>query len=231
MKVAATALIQILLSMSLFANEPHATTTHTRYSPRDFEKTDKDVQTPVELIKVIEEDYLRLLKVEKKMTDEELLNAKSSIPRSFLNLDIYLEQKTSGVLKSNSLYSMENTGGVIDLGQALTGRNGSFYVRTEVKPTKGEDLKNLKVYFLSNNKSREIGGDAWGSGCGKLFDVTSYFREQMSKKGLLTVSTEQRHLAVLGGTFYFILTTTEGLHLATLSFVDRRFPKEHCRSI
>ncbi|MCB0356296.1 MAG: hypothetical protein KDD40_04775 [Bdellovibrionales bacterium] len=207
---------------------------HIHFKQENPTRSDKDVMAPKELISKINEMYLhhyRHLKPEDEITDAKLL---VSIPRKFLGFNVFLHPSHNDLaLTEAKQITFPRGGGYVDLAPIVTGERGSFYLNMnfdwEEMGLESSDIKELKVYFMSNSRHRKINNEDWGSGCNKLFDLSTFFKEKIMRKGLLLNATEQRYLSVLGGTFYFVLLKEGNLYLATATFEDSRYKKHVCR--
>ncbi|MCB9025096.1 MAG: hypothetical protein H6625_02155 [Bdellovibrionaceae bacterium] len=208
------------------------------YAPIQLEyasQSDKNIKAPKVLIEEIEKYFIKNYKktFPDKKTSE--VNILSSIPRKFLGFDVYLRPGSNKLAMSDvKQIPFSRGGGYIDLANLVEGNVGSFYINIlfdwqdiMMEPS---DVDQLKVYFLSRSIRRTIDGEEWGAGCGKLLDLTHFFKNQIMKKGLLLNAKDQRYLSTLGGTFYFILFKQGELFLATATFEDTRFKDLMCKA-
>ena len=155
-------------------------------------------------------------------------------------MDVILKNKTAGVLEGNKdyVFRLPRGGGVVDLKDFVVSQKGTFFLKARVQlnfnarkiSETQEDLPGLKVFFLSNSKRRTIDSKSWGSGCNKYMDVTNFFYETIGSDGMAINATEKRYISVLGGTFFYVYPTAEGLYLASIGFEDTRYPEYHCRA-
>lgn len=181
----------------------------------------KENPLPKELAKKIEVDYL-------KATTDPKMETKKSIVRQLLNVKTELTQEKLRALKGQTRILTPPGGGTIDLADYVTPLKGAFRMNMQLED-EHHVAKNLsKVYFISESKKREIDHETYGAGCGKYMDVTSYFKRQMAHKGFDLYTAEQRYINVLRGTFILITYTPEALQLASVTFLDSRYPKWDC---
>lgn len=194
-------------------------------------KSDRDVEIPKPLVTLIEKEYIQLTQSSEGQVSPSQDPLTMDIPRKLLDITLYLHEKTTGVLMGRKYkFSLPAGGGTIDLAQAVQSHiRGSFYIEVEVDAEEKGKEAPLRVFFVSQAKQREIDGRQFGMGCDKFADITSYFHSAMNDQGFVVNTTEQRYISVVGGTFFFIRTTMEGLYLGSLTLEDSRFPRVQCR--
>lgn len=135
---------------------------------------------------------------------------------TFANIKVKLIEKTAGVLTDPEIeFHFPKGGGNIDLSQYVKSQPvGTFSVFFEFEePPAGEKGK---VFFIPQAKKRKIEGEVWGSGCNKYLDLKKYVLGEVQKKGIEVNTTDQRHLAVIGGTFFF----ANDLSVSQITFRD-----------
>jgi len=181
----------------------------------------KENPLPKELAKKIEEDYF-------KATNDPKMETKKPIVRQLLTVNTELTQEKLRALKGQTRIQTPPGGGTIDLADYVTPLKGAFRLKMMLEDEHHVAQNLSKVYFISESKKREIDHETYGAGCGKYMDVTSYFKKQMSSKGFDLYTAEQRYINVLRGTFILITYTPEALQLASVTFLDSRYPKWDC---
>ncbi len=199
------------------------------------EVSDKDVEVPQKLIKDIESMYLQSLKKQDKNLDTPDLKILMSIPRKFLSFKVYfspLENKLAFNQPVEIIFS--RGGGSIDLSKIVTGESGSFYLNTLIDwdelGFKKNEINEFQAYFISNSKKRKIKNEVWGAGCNSYYNVTDMFDNVLSRQGLLLNATDARYMGLIAGTFVFVIIKSKDLYLATVTFLDSRYPDLTCRS-
>ena len=104
--------------------------------------------------------------------------------------------------------------------------NGSFYVvfKQEFQDEKHES----KIYFVSNSRKRSIDGKVYGAGCKSFLDVSHFFHQASKSEGFLVNTTRNRHIAVLNGTFVFVLERDGLQYLSQITFIDSKHLELQC---
>lgn len=163
--------------------------------------------------------------MEKKFRQEN--PEKEVIPRAFLKVETFLEQEGGEALEENFEVVSPMGGGTLDLAQIVQDKIGSFKLKIKLTKETGEAPDNLKVYAISQAKSRQIEGEKWGDGCFRVFDITSRFTKDMAN-GWVLYTKDQRYLSVLGGTLLFVSQDRKGIALAAMTFLDSRYKHLTC---
>lgn len=91
-----------------------------------------------------------------------------------------------------------------------------------------EDMKNLKIYYLSSSQKRKIGDEYIGNGCNKLMDLTQYFHNEVLKKNLPLHTGQLRYLSTMAGKFYFVIEDRHQLRVSQITFKDSRHTDITC---
>jgi hypothetical protein len=130
-----------------------------------------------------------------------------------------LAEKNKGILKESTLlFVMQSGGGELDLSKVVSGQPGSFSLGFDV-PIKDKILQ-TKVFFISQNRQRKVGGEVLGSGCKKVLELTTQFGKLGFLQMLDLNTTRYRHLSVLGGHFLFLVETEKNWIVSQVSFYD-----------
>lgn len=204
MHIIHNAVIFSVLSLSLSAYSKSE-----EFKVIDLSTASKTVYLPQELIRKVESQN-------KEFKEKKLFQIR-----------VQLIEKANRALQGQNIeLVMPEGGGRIDLAEYVKGTSGSFYVK--VLPSDQVDAKKVNVYFLSNSVKRNLEGTHWGSGCDKFFDVTSIFRKQFFKGGLLVFNTYERFVSVLAGTYVFASAEEGILHLSQLTLMDSRHMNLQC---
>lgn len=196
------------------------------FSKSFAKQSNKELLIPNQLIKKIEEDYRAFLKTAKKEEGSE--KAEKGVNRKLIIARIELTQEKRAALKNNTRIITPPGGGTIDLEDVVTPLKGSFHLSVKMEDDRHIDQTVHRVYFISQTKKRTIEKEEYGAGCGKFFDITSYYASTVRSPGATLYTADQRYVSVLGGTFVFVSHTAEALQLASLTFMDSRFTKWSC---
>ena len=144
---------------------------------------------------------------------------------SFVPIALRLKEKTSGVLTDPEIeIKFPRGGGQIDLAQFVKDQQGTFLVSFQFE-TATEKEKTL-VYFVSRARKRKLDSEVWGAGCNRFMNLQDYFNSHQAKDGFEVNTTRNRHLSVIGGTFFF----AQGPQISQVTFFDSRYPQLFCDS-
>ncbi len=83
-----------------------------------------------------------------------------------------------------------------------------------------EEIKNIKVYYMSSSRKRKIGEDSVGNKCNELLNLTDYFQKEVFANGMALPTAQSRHLSVTAGRFYFILPSAGFAKVSQITFSD-----------
>ncbi len=184
---------------------PHEFVEYKEASVIQFDEFGGDVQIPKAIWKELGE-----------------ISGKDAI--TFGEVRVRLKEKTPlTLIKPEIQFRFPKGGGSIDLSQYTRGNsNGTFLVFFEFAeiPT-GE---RGKIFFIPQTKKRKIDGEIWGSGCNKYLDVKKFILDEGDKKGIEVNTTDSRHLAVLGGTFFI----ASGFTVSQVTFKDSKKDELFC---
>ena len=151
------------------------------------------------------------------------IEGKDSIAYSVVQ--VKLTEKTSGVLISPEVVlKLPRGGGQVDLAQYVNNIQGTFRVSFELEEM--SDPSTTKAFFVSRTRKRKIDGEVWGSGCNKYVDIHTFFANVGRKTGIEVNTTRNRHISVLGGTFFF----SAGPLVTQVTFIDSVQEKLFCKS-
>lgn len=148
----------------------------------------------------------------------------------FMGVKVILTEKNPGVLKRSPVkIELPRGGGTIDFAEYVGDNPGSFYVSFEWP--EAEDLKEVKTWFVSQARIRNVGDEKWGAGCNKYFRVSAGLLKEMKSGGLKANTTRNFHLSVLGGHFIFALKKHRQLIATQVTFYDSRHPEYFCKEL
>lgn len=207
--------MKFVLVFFLSTNSIWASSDHDHHEPIRVQQSLRSTLIP----KVLSEEMEALFRKENPEKD--------SIPRSFLKVETFFEKNAGEVLEKNYEIVAPLGGGTVDMSEFLEDEVGSFVLKIKVSNENGTPAENLKVYSISQAKSRQIDGEKWGDGCFKVYDITNRFQKDMNK-GWMLYTKDQRYLSVLGGTLLFVSQDRKGIALAGMTFLDNRFKHLTC---
>lgn len=165
-------------------------------------------------------DVLIPIGIWKKFGD---IGGKDSV--AFAPIVVRLAEKTPGVLVDPDIeIKLPRGGGQVDLSQFVTGKQGTFHVFFQFEEMK--DSANSSVYFISRARKRDLDNEIWGAGCNKYMDIKNDFLKRGQQQGIEVNTTRNRHLSVLGGTFFF----SHGPQISQVTFTDSQQSQFFCES-
>ena len=209
-----------VLAMAHAEEGHHAAEAPTEMAQRSAKTSSRDVKVPRQLVAEVEKEYREYLTLNKFPIQE-------SLKRELLNVSAEFTQDRVAALHEDLRVNTPVGGGVIDMADFVTPLRGLFRLNIKARDGHGEAVAG-KVYYVSHAKERVIDGDAFGAGCGKYMDITSFYNAKMSRGGFELYTAEQRYLSVLAGTFVIIAFTKDTLQVASLTFADSRYPALTC---
>ncbi len=145
-----------------------------------------------------------------------------------MRIQVYLVEKTPGVL-NNKNYKFEYGpgGGELDLADYVNAKkHGTFYLAFQADP---QEIGEMKVWYLSNARTRKMGVGTVGSGCQSFFDITDYFNKEMKDKGFVVNSTDQRYVSALAGQYFINIKGEKRVSIGTIDVIDSRYKNLLCR--
>src|ERR1035441_6120190 len=189
--VVGAGLISALAGCHLFAEHKDV-----KYQTMDMHEFEEDIVIPGVLWKEFEHMFLpqamdpegKAIKDSQKKKDNEgeIANfLKKKPPVENLSFKVFLEEKTKGVLGGQNFeLDYPAGGGILDYRYFLPeSRNGTFYM--EVVYGQDMDKKLTRVFYLSNAKKMMVDDKPLGSGCGRYFNITDFWKKSMSLDGLV----------------------------------------------
>lgn len=189
--------------------------------------SDKAIQIPRNLAKIIERDFLKVLKskqIDDSLSDAQLLG---QAVRKYINISVVITPELNTLaLKDRVTVNLPSGGGLIDLSDFIVGNKGSFRIRFALGDK--DSVSGLRVFFLPHSKKRKIKSEVFGSGCGEFADITDFFKSHFLTEGLKLNATDQRYLSVIAGTFYLYWFQDGELHLGSVTFEDTRYLSLQC---
>lgn len=211
----------VILMVGLWSACARASEVPEALAEKAARTSSRDVRIPRALVQQLESEYRAYL------TKNEV-SLKENIKRGLLNISADLTQKRPIALHEDVRIVTPLGGGVVDLAEFVTPLRGAFRLKIETHKEDGSEPPGLRVFFVSKAKSRILDGDEYGAGCNKYMEITGYYHKKASQKGFELYTADQRYLSVLGGTFVAVAFEKESLNVASLSFMDSRYPNVLC---
>ena len=115
-------------------------------------------------------------------------------------------------------------GGELDMFDYLAGK-GVFNIR--FAPEIDGSLP-YHLLYISDSPGRQIEGDMWGNGCGKIYDLTSNSDMFFMDQGIKVTASRHHYLHLMAGTFLFLQLVDERLFLSYILLKDSRYPNFSC---
>jgi hypothetical protein len=224
----------IVLTLLLQFPQTFASSTATHSSSSgmvdaDVHRSNRDIQVPKTLVKELEKWYAfeeRRRDPQRAGTDLELIGA---LKRQLLNVKTVFEPKSGDALPHGLNFRLPTGGGLIDMGEHVTGERGGFWMRLDIQNPQ-VSMIGPRLFYLSGARRRTVRGDDVGMGCGKWAELSGWFGRKGRKQGLDVYAPDQRYVSVLAGTWLVAAVTAGELHLGTVTFTDKRFPHLLCES-
>ena len=145
-----------------------------------------------------------------------------------LELQVELVDSPKEVLGGrNYRFEFKDFGGEIDFNTYLKREAiGSF--RMYFNFPKIEEDSEMKVLFLSWSKQYTRDEEVFGNGCGYFYDVSTYFKKEVMKNGLLLHTNNYRYLDLAAGRFYIVNYTKHKIKIAQVTLTDSSLEKRLC---
>lgn len=142
-----------------------------------------------------------------------------------MQVELYSQEKF--VLKDelNHRILFTEGGGTLDLFDYVVGK-GQFYIK--LSPGL-EDENGFHMLYISDSPGKKVGGDPWGNGCGKIFDLSESATPFMVDRGMSVTSSRRHYLHLMAGTFIVFQLVEDRLFLGYIRLTDSRYPQFKCR--
>lgn len=145
-----------------------------------------------------------------------------------LSVQVELVDGTKEVLHGkNYRFDLKDFGGEINfdnyLDKSTIGNFKMYFNFPEIT-----EESDIRVYFLSWSKQYTKDDEVFGNGCGYFYDVTSYFKKEVFKKGLLLHTNNYRYLDVVGGRLYFVNYGKTKIQISQVTLTDSSLENRMC---
>ncbi len=156
--------------------------------------------------------------------DKKILENFSVLPIS-VGVELYSENNV--VLRGGLNYRLNfvEGGGEIDFFDYLSGK-GPFQLR--MVPDFQEE-KNFHLLYVSESPGEVKEGNAWGNGCGKIFDLSEKADVFTYGSGVNLTASRRHYLHLMAGTYIFFQLIEERLYLGYIRLTDSRYPSFQCK--
>ncbi len=146
----------------------------------------------------------------------------------YTSVKVFLKEKNKGVLKKPMMaFEFSRGGGELDL-SALVGPNpGTFFLGFEFPDF--ENIHQKKAFLISQSRQRKVDGEVLGSGCNKVFDISSEFFKQIGEEGIKINTTRLRHDSILGGHLVVYAEGAKNWLLTQITFFDSERQDLFCK--
>lgn len=217
-----------------YANDS-AKTAKNKFVDGKIIDSEKGIKIPKSLMSKIHDlFYLQMLSYDQVRTNASTKQqVVQELKRKFIDVSAFVYDDVKGQLFTPTKLTMPRGGGVVDISEVLPDVE-KLWFRLKISLTAKElddkiiKSKFLKVYFISNQKQRQIDFKSYGLGCEKFVDVTDYFNKIISKKGVILPFKDQKYISIIGGTFIFAYAKAENLYLGSLGIYDSRVRHLQC---
>lgn len=146
---------------------------------------------------------------------------------TFAPLSVLLTQVNESVLSQPQIrYNFPKGGGLLDLKEVVRGQ-GSFYLSFP-EDQFNNDHEVMNIYYVSNSPERDIEGEKFGMGCGRMTDLKGKLTK-LQKPDFLKLNTNGlRYLSVLAGNYIFVFRKSNQVFISQLTVTDSRYQSELC---
>lgn len=156
---------------------------------------------------------------------ESIVNEFAILP---VSVQVELTSEDHFVLKDGKNYRLVfvDGGGDLDLFEYVTGK-GDFHLR--FAPGFENDNK-FHMFYISDSPGKKVGGDPWGNGCGKIFDLSDKATLFMLDSGMRLTSSRRHHMHLMAGTFVIFQLVEDRLYMGYIRVADSRYPQFNCQA-
>ncbi|MEM7645313.1 MAG: hypothetical protein AAF203_00260 [Pseudomonadota bacterium] len=140
---------------------------------------------------------------------------------------VELSSEDPMVLRNQKNYRLTFTegGGVLDLFDYVSGK-GEFFMRFSPELTNENPFH---LFYISDSPGKKVGGDNWGNGCGRIFDLTEKAGQFLLDRGVKLTGSRRHYLHLMAGNFVFFQLVDERLFLGYIRVADSRYPQFKCK--
>ncbi|MBX7232495.1 MAG: hypothetical protein K1X29_10460 [Bdellovibrionales bacterium] len=223
-------LIVFLLLNLLYSSQPSPASPQIQKSEpmhKKISKSNREVKVPLALIE-------ELKKWQKINKDKENLQKTDSshwkIDRQLLNLEMEIQFSNQDSLDKNIKYLFPTGGGLLDFAEEIFSTQGEFTLKFIVNNFE-INSNNLRVFYISEARQRQLNQVTYGSGCNKWMEVSRWFHSKKQDSKLTLSISKQRYVSALSGSWIFASSIKNQLYLGALSLTDSRDNSLLCKTI
>lgn len=196
-----------------------------------IEEIPAEIQIPIRLWNFVEGVESPVEKVDGEVSPTPISGEQdrsAGLGTLLMTAHVILEERNAGVLVAPSIrVRFPRGGGRLDLADWVTDEQGTFYIRFEFPDAEGA----VQSWFVSGARARKFGDEVWGSGCKKFFLLPADLTKTSDGPGLKVNTTDNRHIAVIGGTFVFSVDQGRQRYVTQVTVTDRRKPHLFCQEL
>ena len=154
---------------------------------------------------------------------EALIESFSILP---ISITMELTATEMGVLRNSFNYRLLyiEGGGELDLFNYVHKR-GDFFIRFSPHLTDGYPFHLL---YISDSPGKQVAGDSWGNGCGKIFNLTKASGRFILDRGMPMTAARRHYLHLMAGTYVFFQLVEEKMFIGYIRLTDSRYPQFKC---
>ena len=143
-----------------------------------------------------------------------------------INFKFQIASTEKNVLKEGKNYQLAfvEGGGNVDLFDYVSGK-GAFYLKFSPE---FQEVGNMHMLYISDSPGKDVGGDQWGNGCGKIFDLTEKSGLFTGEQGMKVTSARRHYMHLMAGTYVFFQLIEEKMFLGYIRLQDSRYPNFKC---
>ena len=147
----------------------------------------------------------------------------------FAGVEMFLSERSGRPLGGkNYKFEFAKGGGNLDLAQYIKEEKGDFWMSLEVPGSLIH--KDMKVFFISGGKTQKLGVDSYGLGCGKIAEITDFYKKNLSSQGVVITNKHGVHVSQVVGSYIIMYETLEGLwRVAQVTLTDSSQKSLLCR--
>ena len=212
-------LIMVFLSFSVAISQDEEMQEDSGWNSVQMPYTDKNIQVPREVWQRVKES------LREDGAEERILEDFAVLP---VAVQVELASEDLKTLRDsvNHRITFIEGGGSLDLFDYVSGR-GPFHVR--LAPQLSSDQK-VHLLYISDSPGKKISGQAWGNGCGNIFDLTEKMDLFVYDEGISVTSSRKQYLHLMAGTFLFYQLVDDRLFMGYIRLKDSRYPNFNCQN-
>lgn len=211
-----------------FGADSHQENKQLQFSKIRFDAPREDFLAPVEMKKQVDKIFFDHI-VMPKDADSSENKVFLEVPKRFFSFRLKVVEESRGSIGGENFeIQFPKGGGVLDFADLPLADAGLISLHWEFPDEMSQDKK-MRVFYLSNARTRSVEGQKYGAGCKSFFDITDFFFKENGREGIRLNLAKGRHVTVMAGTYVFAQPVNDALLLAQLIIKDDRYRPFHCR--